>query len=230
MSNVLDGNSVKELHGFQEHIPQRVHFMCDLVSQHLQSCLWDGEKPSVATDDIGRNLSKVAVELYQLFNKLVSVSSPGSSNEIVHQMALPVTEAIVSAGTQGQEDNTLLEVLRESNSFSTIQEVSQHLLLHIREKLLSLRALGFQTVCIVRSVQDQSEQRISHASTLQLIAIARRVVATIESVLHQMATSEYIRLNFTRDRLAGRFSSNLRQTVCTLSPKFPFLIEVMRCR
>ena len=207
---MLDPRIKNALVGYKNNISTHIQKMCDLTSDHFLAV----EQNSLLSEDliIQSELSQQAMHLYQIFGDIVSLSSPGQSNSIVHQMAFPVKETLLVAATRGREDSALLDTLRESNNISLIQSTSRHMKYHIREQLLSLQALGFQSVCIINSIHEDDGFIISHPSTLQLIAIASRLGTMVESLLNEVTTYEYIRNHFTEDRLSVRFSSNLRQS------------------
>lgn len=217
LSNVLGSDSVQQLKQYKDTIENQIEKLSSMVTQEIQ--IQNDQKQ----DEFLKNLSSFSVQMYQSFSKIISLSTPGASNQIVHQMALPVNELIMSANTSGNEDSALIGVLRDSHSNSLTKSVVHHLVLHIREKLFSLRALGFQTVYIIRSIDQESNQKLSHASTLQLLAITRRygsirdgilaffyllfrfsVVDTVEALLDQVVTFLHIRQHFSAERMPIR--------------------------
>ena len=173
LSNLLDSETIQSLKAYQNTVEERIDGMCDLVSKNLQSS--ETSEIEDSESNFSRDLSKKALSIFQMFNKIIILST-SAANDIVHDMAKPVKELIMSSSTKGKQDEKLIAVLRETNSYQITHMVGRHLKLQIREKLVSLKALGFQTAHIIQSVELEVQQKISHASTLQLLAIARRYV------------------------------------------------------
>lgn len=170
LSNILGSDAVKQLYQYETTIQNQFEKICSIVTTEIQN---NNEEKQ---EEFLKNLTTFSAQIYQSFSKIISLSTPGSSNQIVHQMALPLNELIMTASTTGSEDAGLIGVLRDGQSHSLTKSIVHHLILHIREKLFSLRALGFQTVYIINSINQEANQKLSHASTLQLLAITKRYI------------------------------------------------------
>merc|ERR1712137_873873 len=155
-------------------------------------------------------LSNITRNIFKGFQRVLSLICPSSNdNNILGQMILPVQDALMQAPVEGSEDERLIDILLKLNEGSLSHMITSNLLVNIREKLKSIVVLGCQTSFIIQTID---EQRISHASSLQMLGVTKRMLTAVESLLNVVATYLQIRENLSQTtRIITRSFSNQTQ-------------------